>query len=520
MKFTKIVALAACLAGMPLIAAQAADSNSVIIGSVGVPRHFNAAIQSGIFTFMPASSIFASPLRYSKTWEPEPYVAESWKVAEDGLSVTLNLRHDVKFHDGEPLTAADVKFSIETIKANHPFKTMLAPVSSVETPDDYTVVIHLEHPHPALLLAMSPTLMPILPEHIYGQGNIQENPANLKPIGSGPYKMAEYKQGEYYKLEKNEDFFIEGRPYLDEIFVQLFPDSNSLVLAAERGDIDMAPFLSSPRDLKRLAEDSDLVVNGDLGQAIGAINWLAFNTGKKPFDDARVRRAVAHSIDRDFIVKVLLQGQAPLDTGPIVPGSPLATSDVEMFGLDIDKANALLDEAGYPVGADGIRFKITADTDQGEEEMGRNLLEYMKSQLRKVGIDVEVRPAPDFPTWSQRVANHDFDMTIDKVFNWGDPVIGVNRTYHSNNIRKGVIWSNTQQYSNPKVDQLLEEAAKEMDLEKRKALYAEFQKIVVSEIPIFYLNVVPYKTVAKKGLLGVPDGIWGAVAPMDELRWE
>ncbi|WP_375691425.1 ABC transporter substrate-binding protein [Pseudooceanicola sp. LIPI14-2-Ac024] len=246
MKHWKSLLAATCLAA--LTAGSAMAEGSVVIGTPGVPRHFNAAIQSGVFTFMPASNIYASPLRYSDSWEPEPYVAESWETSEDGLTVTLHLRDDVKFHDGEPLTSADVKFSIETIKANHPFKTMLEPVASVDTPDDTTVVIHLAHPHPALLLAMSPTLMPILPEHVYGpeHGDIQQNPANLSPVGAGPFKFAEYVQGEYYKLVKNEDFFIEGKPYLDEVYVQIFPDSNSLILALERGDLDMVPFVSSP----------------------------------------------------------------------------------------------------------------------------------------------------------------------------------------------------------------------------------------------------------------------------------
>ncbi|OWU84370.1 peptide ABC transporter substrate-binding protein [Oceanicola sp. 22II-s10i] len=501
---------------------SALAEGSLIVGSVGVPRHFNGAIQSGVYTFMPSSNIYASPLRYSKSWEPEPYVATAWETSEDGLTVTLTLRDDVKFHDGEPLTASDVKFSIETIKANHPFKTMLEPVASVEAPDDTTVIIHLAHPHPALLLAMSPVLMPILPEHVYGAdaGDIQQNPANLAPVGAGPFKFVEYKQGEYYKLAKNEDFFIEGKPYLDEIYVQIFPDSNSLILALERGDVDMVPFVSSPRDLKRLSDNADLVIESDLGQAIGPINWLAYNTKKAPLDDVRVRKAINYAIDRDFIVNVLLQGQAPVAPGPIVPGSPLANANVENYDLDIDKANALLDEAGLMPGADGMRFTITADTTNGSEEMGRNLLDYMKSQLRKVGVNVEIRIAPDFPTWAKRISNYDYDVTIDKVFNWGDPVIGVNRTYVSSNIRPGVIWSNTGQYENARVDELLAAAATETDQEKRKALYDEFQEIVVDETPIYFLNVIPYNTVYKKGLIGIPDGIWGAVSPMDDLRWE
>lgn len=519
MKHWKSLLAATCMAA--LSAGSAMAEGSVVIGSTGVPRHFNGAIQSGIFTFMPSSNIYASPLRYSDSWEPEPYVAESWETSEDGLTVTLKLRDDVTFHDGEPLTSADVKFSIETIKANHPFKTMLAPVASVDTPDDTTVVIHLDHPHPALLLAMSPVLMPILPEHVYGpeNGDIQQNPANLKPIGAGPFKLEEYKQGEYYKMVKNEDFFIEGKPILDEVYVQIFPDTNSLVLALERGDLDMVPFVSSPRELKRLSGNSDLVVDSDLGQAIGPINWLAYNTRKAPLDDVRVRKAINYAIDRDFILKALLQGQAPVAPGPIVPGSPLANAGVENYDLDLDKANALLDEAGLAPGADGLRFTITADTTAANEEMGRNVLEYMKSQLRKVGIGVELRIAPDFPTWAGRISSHDFDVTMDQVFNWGDPVIGVNRTYMSSNIREGVIWSNTQQYSNAKVDELLEKAALETDQEKRKALYDEFQEIVVDESPIYFINVIPYATVYKKGLAGVPDGIWGAVSPMDDLHW-
>ncbi|WP_158966816.1 ABC transporter substrate-binding protein [Chachezhania sediminis] len=520
MKQWKSFLAATCMAAVT--AGSAWADGSVVIGSVGVPRHFNAAIQSGIFTFMPASSIFASPLRYSESWEPEPYLAESWETSDDGLTVTLHLKDGVKFHDGEPLTSEDVKFSIETIKANHPFKTMLAPVASVDTPDPLTVVIHLEHPHPALLLAMSPTLMPIIPEHIYGpdHGEIQQNPANLAPIGAGPFKFVEYKQGEYYKLAKNEDFFIEGKPYLDEIYVQMFPDPKSMLLALERGDVDMVPFLASPRDLKRLSGNDDLVVESDLGAAIGPINWIAYNTKKPPLDDVRVRQAINYAIDRNFIANVLLQGQAPVAPGPIVPGSPLANANVEGYDLDLDKANALLDEAGLAPGADGIRFTITGDTTAANEEMGRIVLEYMKTQLKKVGIGLELRLAPDFPTWAGRISSYDFDLTMDQVFNWGDPVIGVNRTYMTSNIRPNVIWSNTQQYSNPKVDELLEAAATEVDPAKRKALYDEFQEIVVDDSPIYFLNVIPYSTVYNKDLVGVPDGIWGAVAPMDDLRWK
>ena len=115
----------------------------MVMVSTQVPRHLNPAVQSGIATAVPGTQIFASPLRYDADWNPHPYLAESWKVADDGLSVTLNLVKGAKFHDGKPITSEDVKFSIETIKAHHPFKTMFEPVTSIETPDEHTAVVRL-----------------------------------------------------------------------------------------------------------------------------------------------------------------------------------------------------------------------------------------------------------------------------------------------------------------------------------------------------------------------------------------
>ena len=135
-----------------------------------------------------------------------PILAESWKFSEDKKSLTLKLRK-ATFHDGTPITSRDVAFSIMTIKEKHPFKTMLAPVERVETPDEKTVIIRLSQPHPALLMALTPPLCPIIPEHIFGKGNIQDNPANLNPIGSGPFKVASFKADEYLVLQSVRGLF-------------------------------------------------------------------------------------------------------------------------------------------------------------------------------------------------------------------------------------------------------------------------------------------------------------------------
>lgn len=149
----------------------------------------------------------------------------------------------------------------------------------------------------------------------------------------------------------------------------------------------------------------------------------------------------------------------------------------------------------------------------------RMLAETIKSQLGKVGIDVVLQATPDFPAWAKRVASWDFDLTIDSVWNWGDPVIGVHRTYISTNIRNA-IWSNTQGYANPKVDALLGKAGAEVDLEKRKALYGEFGKIVSEELPVYWLARSPFYTIYDKKLHNVVKSVWGVMAPMDDIYRE
>jgi len=153
----------------------------------------------------------------------------------------------------------------------------------------------------------------------------------------------------------------------------------------------------------------------------------------------------------------------------------------------------------------------------GPPEQQKTVAEYLKSQLKKVGLDIVVRAAPDFPTWAGRVSKHDFDMTMDVVFNWGDPVIGVHRTYLSTNIKEGVIWSNTQSYANARVDELLNAAAVEGDPVKRKALYDEFQMIVGEEVPIYWVNSLPYHTAYRDRVGNVPTSIWGTMQSMDDV---
>ena len=506
---------AAAAVSLPVLAQT--HGGTMVIGTGENPRHLNPAVQSGTATAVPGTQLFASPLKYDEDWQMQPYLAESWSVSDDGLSVTLNLVKNAVFHDGQPVTSEDVAFSIETVRDNHPFKSMFAPVTSVDTPDAHTAIIRLSQPHPAIMLALSGPLCPIIPKHVYGDGqDIKSHPANSAPVGSGPFKFVSWEQGGDIVMERFDDFFIENRPYLDGMVIRRITDANSIVIAMENGDLDFYPFVGGSQQIKRLEEAGHLTVTKTGYEAIGPTVWLAFNTQKEPLNDVRVRQAIAYAVDRDFIVNVLHRGTSTIQRGPIIESSPFFDETIEAYDVDLDKANALLDEAGHPAD-DGTRFELTIDYIPILPEQMKSPAEYMKSQLKKVGIEVELRASPDFPTWAQRVSNYEFDMTMDVPFNWGDPVIGVHRTYLSSNIVKGVIWSNTQQYSNPEVDALLEAGGKELDFEKRKEFYSEFQHLVARDLPVYWLNSLPFHSAFKNSIVNPPLGIWGPMQSMDDL---
>ena len=517
-----ILAIPTIITGIVAHAAAEPERGGEVIISVGTgpPKALTSAVATGYTTGMVSTQIFASPLRYDEDWNPQPYLAKSWKVSEDGLSVTLNLVKGATFHDGSPITSADVAFSVMAVKEYSPFKSTFAPIERVDTPDTYTAIIRLKHPYPVILLALSPNFMPILPKHVYGDGQDLENhPALMRPVGSGPFKFVEYDPGKRLVLERNEHFFIPGRPYLDKIVFNITGDPNEQMVEMERQEVHLMPYYINPGSLSRLGKSRHLRITDKGYQGIGPINWVAFNLLRKPLHDKRVRQAIAYAVDREFISRFLHEGKSRIATGPITPDNPFCEGGVPLYKIDLTRANKLLDEAGYPRKSDGKRFSLTLEYPPLVPSQFRDVVLYLKEQLKKIGIDILVRRSGNFAEWVKNVSNWEFDMAMNIASAYGDPVLGVQRHFLSKNIRK-VMWTNTQNYRNKRVDELLEQAAVEPDLNKRKALYSEFQKIVTDELPMFWINVVPFQTVYHTGLQNLPFSIWGVLSPMDELYWE
>lgn len=514
------VALAALLAGTaPTLAEQPTPGGTLKTFTSGY-RTLNPAVQSGAATGGPGSQIFAGLVKVGPDYEIEPYLAESWQVSDDQLTVTFDLVEGATFHDGEPITSEDVKFSIEAVRANHPFgPAMFGHVESIDTPDATTVVMHLDQPVPGLLMSMQPLLMPVLPEHVYGDGqDLKTHPRNMESIvGSGPFKVEENNPAERLTLVKNEDFFIDGHPYLNRIVYPVVKDPLTRVLMLEKGDIDYAPFAGiRPNDATRLEKADGVEVTGDGYDAIGYVHYLEMNLREGPFSNPEVRKALAHAIDTDFLSKVIFGGRTQPGTGPLHTGNPFYTADVPTYAPDMDLAASMLDEAGYTVGEDGTRFSFTLDVPSWAPAAHVPMAEYIQAQLAKIEIPVELRRAPDFGTWVQRIASWDYDATMNGSFNYPDPTIGVHRHFDCDNI-KNVIWSNTEGYCNPEVDALLDQAAVEPDFEKRAALYAELQQKIAEDEVFIYMPQDFSATVYSDRVGGLPASPFGALAPFDDV---
>ena len=392
---------------------------------------------------------------------------------------------------------------------------MFGNVDRVDTPDSLTAIIQLNKPVPGLLLSLQPLLMPILPKHVFDDGqDVKKHPRNMdNVVGSGPFKVVESDPSQQLVLARNESFFIKDRPLLDGITYQVVKDPLTRLLMLEKGELDYAGFSGMrPKDVERLEKNPGLTVTTDGYEAIGYIHYLELNLRDKPFSDYNVRKALAHAIDSRFIARVLFGGRAEVGTGPLHTGNPFYSADVPAYPADMKKAAALLDEAGYPL-KNGERFGFTLEVGSWAPQTHDPIAEYLRAQLAKLGIKVELRRAPDFGTWVSRVSSFDYQATINGSFNYPDPVIGVHRHFSCANIRN-VIWANTQGYCNKDVDAMLEQAAVETDMAKRQALYADLQKAVVGDLVFIYLPQEYTTTAYGAKVHDLPNSAFGPLAPM------
>ncbi len=449
------------------------------VGSDPVPNPITVA--GGLASIFSNKLLFNGLIRYnSRTLNPEGDLAERWDFSADGKELTFKLRSGVKWHDGQPFTAEDVKFTFDTMldpKTTFRFRSNIRGVQGATVVDPLTVKLTLASPLPSLPIQLGYNIH-MIPKHVL-QGKDINAPADFlkKPIGTGPFKLVEYTPGSTMTVERNEAFHF-GAPLLDRITLRVIPDINSQLAQLRSGELDF--MLMEPDQAASVQGVNTIVI-----QNASQVNYyyIAYNNTRPIFSDKRVRQALTSAINREEIVKNVLGGAGQIAHGPINPLLAWAyTDDVQKWPYNVEVAKKLLDDAGWKAGPDGVRakdgqrlsFELIVDKGNTSRESTAAIAQ---QSWKAIGADVRITTM-EFNASLERFQKGDYDSIVEWYITPPDPDVSAWYTTGGT--------SNQWKYSNPQVDTILNQARSELDQAKAGALYKEFLKIVAEDQPITF----------------------------------
>jgi len=430
-------------------------------------------------------------LRYSFDLKPYPCLAKSWTKSDDGLTYTFALQDKATWNDGAPFTADDVVFSTGKLlpQISARWRPVHEHLESLKALDPHTVQFTLKQPFNAFISAFVNSSCPIMPAHIYDNGkDFLSNPATAAPIGTGPYKLKEWKKGSFIHLVRRDDYWEPGKPYLDEIIYDVVPDSAQRVAAIETGRVDLVQSNDIEYfDVPRLKQQKNLVFTTKGNETLSPVAWMDINLRLPKFQDKRFRKAMMHAIDRQFIVDKLYFGLGKVANGPIATTTRFYDEKALVkYPCDPQKAIALMDEMGLKPDSKGVRERVSVLALPYGEVWTRQA-ELVKQQFGKVGIEVTIENT-DSAGYLRRDSNWEFELAFDYLGQFIDPALGVARSYLSTNIRKGVFATNVVGYTNPTVDELFAKASAATNDEEAQKIYSQIQHIISDDVPVLYLT--------------------------------
>jgi len=400
-------------------------------------------------------------------------LASSWEKP-DALTYVFHLKSNIKFHDGRPLTSADVKSTFDFIlnPANKsPKRGAFRMVDKVETPDSQTVIFHLKEPYASFLINLIPNAAGIVPAKAGAD-------FARHPIGTGPFKFVSQSQDEDVQLVRNENYF-NGAPAIEFLHFRVVPDAVVRALELRKGSADLEMSSLSPDLIPALIKQPTLALTQRPGTNFA---YLGINFQDPLLAHKGVRQALAFATDRAALIRYLLRGQAQAASGILPPNHWAYEPNVTQYSLDTARAEQLLDGAGFPRRANGIRFHLTLKT--STEEQARLIGAALQEQWRKVGIELELRPL-ELATLLADAARGNFQLTYAR---W----VGANNDpdifeYVFSTRRFPPDGANRGHYRNPRIDALTDQIHVESNQEKRKALCSEVQKILADDLPYIFL---------------------------------
>jgi peptide/nickel transport system substrate-binding protein len=426
-----------------------------------------------------ASLIFDSLVHKNEHFNLEPWIATSWETP-DPLTWRFHLRTGVHFHNGQPLTAADVKYTLDSMRNGTVITAKagaLAHVDHVDAPDAATIVIHLKQPDAALLWNLSDGAIGIVPA---GSGR----DFAFHPVGSGPFKFVSQLQDDEVVLKRNDQYW-QPPPSIPRLRFAVVPDAITRALELEKGSADVCINCLTADMVYALAKRPNLQVESGPGTNL---NYISFNTQDSVLRDLRVRQSIAYAMNRPLIIHSLWRDHAQLAESLLPPQHWAWTGDAQQYPYDPARANALLDQAGWKRGPDGVRFRLTMKT--STDETSRLLAMIMQQQLRDIGIALEVRSF-EFATFYADISKGAFQMyTLRWLGGNEDPDI-FRYAYDSHMFPPH--GANRGRYFNATLDTLIREAGMSGDQAQRRADYVKVQQILAAELPsinLWYLDTV------------------------------
>lgn len=442
------------------------------------PNDLGATMQSIMI-----AAIHSALVGYDTNYKMYPDLAEAPpEVQPDGKKYTFKLRKGVKFHDGTELKASDVKYTIDFYRDEKNAATIQSSytgIDNVETPDDYTVVVNMKTVNAASLVNWATNPIVNAKHH----KEVGDAKYSTSPIGSGPFKLKEWKASEYTLLEAFPDYF-KGKPQVDAIRMEVVPEDAVRKTALQTGDADSSAWPLLVQDSLELEKDAKFKVYRTPGDSI---KHFPINNEKPYFSDKRCRQALMHALDRQRIIDDLWNGAAEVAASNEPPSSAYYKKDLKAYEFSPDKAKQLLDDAGWKAGADGIRekdgvkFSFTCTAKAGDQ--ARKAIAELAQQLFKdVGVEMKIAEAP-----VAEILEGMRKGTIEcSIFNW---------TYNSGVLEPDATdtlgstgGNNFPHFKNKEMDELLSKGLQEVDPAKRKPIYDRIQEIFAEEVPVLYLQ--------------------------------
>ncbi len=434
--------------------------------------------------------IFSSLVARDEQMNLRGDLAESWDTP-DPLTYIFHLRHDARFHDGSVVTAADVKATFDFVLngANRsPKRGGFRMIAGVDAPDHNTVIFHLKEPYASFLWSVSRPAIGVVPAHSGADFSHQL-------IGSGPFKFVSQAQDDEVILAANSDYFG-GAPNITRLRARIVPDAIVRALELRKGSADLEISSLSPDMVPVLARRPELGVSERPGTNL---NYLGFNMEDPVVGRREVRQALAYATDREALIRYLLHGQARIATGILPPNHWAYEPNVTQYSLNVPRAEQLLDSAGFPRGANGVRLHVVLKT--STEEQARLIGAALQDQWRHAGIELEVRPLEIATLLSDSIkgnfqinllrwvgANNDPDIFEFVFSSKRFPPDGANRGH----------------YRNPFMDALTDQIRVEMDRAKRKGLCSEAQRILADDLPYLPMWLGDAVSVHRKNLGELP----------------